>query len=155
MDKIDVVNKDNIVVGHASKEEIYSQNLSHRMVHVLVCDKHTKQLYIPKTAAHCSFPNALSTTNRHLRSGQSYEDAAAEAISKLGIPADITKVGSYSYSDGTHTSFLGVFMAETDQDITHNEDFVSGGYYTWDEAKDAVKSEDVHPHLAYILSKLN
>jgi len=149
-----VVNTDNIVIGQASKDEIYSQKLSHRMVHVLVCDKHTKQLYIPKTAAHCSFPNALSTTNRHLRSGQTYEDASAEAMSKLGIPADIKKIANYCYSDGERSSFLGVFMAETEADITHNDDFVSGAYYTWDEAKDAITSNDVHPHLAYILNKL-
>ncbi len=82
-----MVDKNDEVIDEASRDEIYTKMLCHRIVHVLIFD-HTGRMALQLRAKHLKYcPNHWSTAvGGHVNSGETYEQAALrEFQEELGV----------------------------------------------------------------------
>jgi isopentenyldiphosphate isomerase len=77
MEKLDVVNERDEVVGSAPKDEIYTRSLRHRIVHILIFND-SEEMALQLRSKGMSFcPNHWSTAvGGHVSSGETCEGAA-------------------------------------------------------------------------------
>ena len=90
MEYIDVVDKNDNVIDTVSKQDIYKNLLSHRIVHVVIFNDKGEmalQLRSPKVS-YC--PEHWATTvGGHVQAGETHRQGAIrEFIEEIGIPPD-------------------------------------------------------------------
>ena len=114
MEMLDVVNAADVVIGQASKKEVYDQCLPHRIVHVYLFDD-MGRLALQKRSAACAFcPLHWSMSAAgHVQSQENYEAAAQRELNEeLGITLPLQFVGKELYLDPLCSeTFLGIFRA--------------------------------------------
>lgn len=84
---LDVVDKDDRVIGRETREEIHSSGLWHRGVHVLVFNSKGRLLLQIRSATKDKSPNLYDcSVSEHLERGERYRDAATRGLrEELGI----------------------------------------------------------------------
>lgn len=86
---LEVVDKNNRVIGTASRLECYKKGLLHRAVNVFVYNS-KGQIFLQKRAAKKRFPNYWDLScSEHVRVGESFEKAAKRGLKEeLGIEVE-------------------------------------------------------------------
>jgi isopentenyldiphosphate isomerase len=70
MEFLDVVDKDDHVIGRASKKDVYARKLRHRIVHVVVFDRKGRMLLQLRSRACVFSPSHWATSAAgHVQSG--------------------------------------------------------------------------------------
>ncbi len=156
---MDHVDENNIVVGHVSKEDIYKKKLPHRIVHVLVLNPRNGEVYLQKRSEKVQFLPGYYCTSAggHVRSGESYEDAAKRELGEeLGIEADVRFGTELKFISDGHTRFIQVFIAYATEGFSFADGEVENGkFFTLDEACKLIRdNEKVHPQLKICLEWL-
>lgn len=112
---VDVVDREDRVVGTIPRGSIASSGANHRVVHILVLDRSGRLLMQrPSRALGRSFELGSSVAG-HVRSGESYEAAARrEFEEELGLKApELLDLGTtWLYASGRR-KFIGVFIAHS------------------------------------------
>ena len=109
MEYLDIVNKNDKVIGKALKEQVYKKSLIHRIVHVLIFNNRGEMALQLRSKKVSFCPNHWSTTvGGHVQSGETYKIAAIrEYKEELGTTSNI-KIFSKDYytKKGSPSKFL-------------------------------------------------
>ncbi len=158
MEYLDIVDKDDRVIGKASRDEIYARSLRHRITHILIFDDQEKMV-LQKRSKTVSFrPDHWSTAvGGHVQAGENYEEAALrEYQEELGTTSPLTlmSIDNFVSSIG-HEKFLGVFKTSFSGPFSPDVEIVSEvKSFSLEEIKDMIKhGEKFHPELIFILNR--
>ncbi|XOU94190.1 MAG: NUDIX hydrolase [Candidatus Kerfeldbacteria bacterium] len=158
MEYLDIIDKNNKVIGRASKEDIYAKKLKHRIVHALVFNNQNKML-LQQRGRNCNYlPMGWSTSvGGHVQSGESYKEAAIrETKEEIGITATPKLIYQDIYRDPRNFyKHLETFkIIHNGPFITHPHEVEVVKFFTMDEIKKMIKSNELfHPELLFLLNK--
>lgn len=120
-ERLDVINEQDEVVGSATKPEIFSQRLRHRVVHIFLFDR-AGNIALQKrssTVRYCP-DHWCSSAAGHVQAGESYMEAALRELQEeIGVTTTLT--------EGQHIWFtklvdqrqrMGVFTGRYDDPFT-------------------------------------
>lgn len=163
METIDVVNKNDEVVGQASYKEIYDKALRHRIVHVLVFNN-KGEMALQLSSKEKSFcPNHWGTpAGGHVQSGETYEQAILrEMEEEIGIKADVSFLRKDPFVYANYKDKGGLEKILTTFRATHNGPFNVNPkevekveFFSLEQIQQMVdKGEKFHPELLFLLKK--
>lgn len=150
---MDIVNEKNEIVGSTTKDEIYEKKIPHRIVHILVINPKTNQVYFQKRSETKSFLPGYYCTSAggHVQSGESYQNAAKrELVEEIGIKAELKKATDLEFEDSGHKRFIQLFVAYAEEGFEFRDgEVASGEFLDLDKAKELIdKNEKIHPQLS-------
>lgn len=158
MELLDIVNQEDIIIGQATRSDVYAKQLPHRIVHVLMFDN-TGRLALQLRSDSVSFcPNHWSTTvGGHVQTGESYEDAAKrEFVEEVGIVEPVMWFSKdyYKTENGTE-KFLVTYKAVYTKPLAPaSPDVARVDYFSFDEIQHMIdRGEKFHPELLFLLNK--
>jgi isopentenyl-diphosphate delta-isomerase len=141
---LEIVDRNNRVIGTAGRSEIHKQHLMHRSVHVFLFNS-DGELFVQKRAmAKDEFPGCYdSSAAGHLNLGEDYFSAAhRELKEELGIDATLKKVADIPASQETGWEFASFYSAVSDDAIKLNLDEIEEGrFYPLEEIKKRMLSD--------------
>lgn len=158
MEYMDIVNKNDEVIGSASREDIYANSLCHRIAHVLLFDCEGKMI-LQKRSHNISFcPDHWSTAGGgHVSAGETYEQAAQRELEEeIGVKCNLEFVGKDFYrGDGVPDKFLTTFKSQFDGIFKLDQEEVSDvRSFTINQMKEMIEDgAKFHPELIFILNK--
>lgn len=172
MEFLDIVNENDEVIGKASKEEIYENRLTHRIVHVFVFnDKGEMALHVrSKDSLFCPLYWDTAASG-HVQSGESYEEAALRELDEeVGISAGVDLVFKdiYEYTgeyDDVSINKRGIRKGLKKILATlkavHNgpfkinpEEVEKAEFFSLEKIQEMINNgEKFHPELLFILNK--
>lgn len=155
--QVAVVDEYNKVIGKASSEEIYSQKLHHRIVHIMACND-KGELFLSQLSAHDVFCPGFWCTSAHgvLLHDETYGQAAERCLKTwLGVDAQLLPIHEGSYDHYKMMKFMQVFRCNTNNILLNPGHAMEGKWFSVDDVKDMVrKNQMVHPELAYVIERL-
>jgi isopentenyldiphosphate isomerase len=143
MEILDVVDKDDKVIGQATREECHTNpKLMHRTVHFTLFDRTSKKILITlrsREAEHDALK--LCFLGKHLKSKETYEEALARGVKEeLGFtPKGNTEVGRTIFSYDKQTEFVRFFLIFWNGEKI-NPDPVAIEEFKWTTAKNLYKN---------------
>jgi len=157
MEILDIVDKEDNIIGQAPKDEAYAKKLPHRIVHILIFNDQGKMV-LQKRAAVSFCPHHWSTAvGGHVQSGEKYEAAALrEYEEELGTKSELKFFSKDFYEiPGIPNKFLVTFKANFNGPFNPDPEAVEDvGFFDMDEIKDMInKGEKFHPELLFLLEK--
>ncbi len=159
MEYLDVVDSNDLVIGNASKDDIYQKLLPHRIVHIIVYnDKNEMAVQIRgKDVVFC--PNHWSTSAAgHVQRGETYQAAAERELEEeLGIKSELKLVEKFFYqAPNRPDKFIALFETVYNGPLNLDPAEVeSCSYFSTSQLKDMVFSgQKFHPEFLFILDKL-
>ena len=155
---LDVVDKEDNIIGKATKQEIYQKLLPHRIVHVLIFNS-KGEIALQLRSKNLSFcPHHWSTTvGGHVQSGESYEQAAQrEYQEELGQQSHLT----FWSKDTFHLphrplKHLTTFKSVYDGPFSPNpEEVETVSFFTIPQIKYMIQQkEKFNPELLFLFNK--
>lgn len=114
----DIVNKEDEVVGTASKEEIAERRLICRVAFIMLVNSNGELLLHQRSANKKTYPLYWSgAAAGHLIAGETYEDAARrEMKEEIGVEAELAFVGKFYAEEDNE--MVGVFLGRYDGPLT-------------------------------------
>ncbi|RLE41746.1 hypothetical protein DRJ48_04965 [Candidatus Woesearchaeota archaeon] len=158
MEVLDVVDKDDNIIGKAPKKEVYRKLLRHRIVHVLIFDNKGRMALQLRSKRVSFCPGHWCTSvGGHVQSGESYEEAALrEYQEELGTTSKLEFFSKDSYEvAGCPPKVLVTFKTQHDGPFFPNPDVVAKlEFFSIKEIEKMIKSgEKFHPELLFLLRK--
>lgn len=160
MEILDIIDTNDMVIGTASRTEVYEKKLSHRIVHVFLFN--TKgELILQKRSKYVSFcPLHWSTSvGGHVLSWETYEEAGKrEYKEELWIEA--WNIDLLAYLDFTTTTwiFKKIFVFKWIFDWTMNgntQEVEKIEAFSLDTIQHMIQEgEPFHPELLFLLQKI-
>ncbi|MFA7654301.1 MAG: NUDIX domain-containing protein [Candidatus Magasanikbacteria bacterium] len=155
---LDVVNKNDKVVGMATQDECYAKKLLHRIVHVLIFDNDGKMALQKRSQKKKFCPGYWSTAvGGHVGTGEDYQTAAErEYQEELGINSELKFIGKDFYTDQNGLQkFLTTFQTIYTGKFNINPEAVDEiKYFTIEELRQMVNNNTkIHPELLFLLKK--
>jgi len=158
MEILDIVDKNDQVVGTAPKPDVYTRLLCHRIVHVLIFNDQGKMALQMRSAKVSFCPLHWSTAvGGHVQSGETYETAGLrEYEEELGMKSQLQFLRKDFYQlPNRPDKFLVTFTSNfngpfnPDLEVVEKVDF-----FSLPEIKTMIATgEKFHPELLYILEK--
>lgn len=132
---LDLVDEEDNIIGTATRQHIYAQNLrNYRVVHAFIINSHGK-LWIPRRSAGKKlYPNGLDySIAGHVESGETYEEGLhKEAAEEVNLDLNIVpyhEIASFNpYTHNVHC-FQKVYEIKSDDVPNYNKDDFSE--YDW------------------------
>jgi len=158
MEFLDIVDKNDKIIGRATRDDIYKKSLCHRIAHVLVFNNEEK-MFLQMRSKKVSFcPNHWSTAvGGHVQSGETYTEAAMrEYQEELGTQSELFLVGKDFYSaPNSPDKFLTTFKTFFEGQLNPNPEEVSRvENFSIKKIKEMIENgEKFHPELLFILNK--
>lgn len=158
MEYLDIVDENDNILGKASKEEIYSKSMRHRIIHILIFnDKDELALQLRSSSVHFCPQHWSTAVGGHVQSGETYEEAALrEYEEELGIKSKLEFFSKDLYqAQGTPPKFLVTFKARFNGPFSPDKNEVERvEFFRMEHIKDMIKQgEKFHPELLYLLKK--
>ncbi len=149
---MDIVNDYDEVTGKATQKEVYDKKLNHRIVHVLVLNPKTKEIYFQKRSEKKNYLPGYYCTSAggHVQSGESYEDAAKRELrEEIGLSTPLKKLANLQFVSDNHKRFVQLFLAFADSGFKFSDGEVeSGEFLSFEKANELIKKgEKIHPQL--------
>lgn len=149
---LDILDDEGNIIGQASQEEVYEKKHSHRIVHVLVVNPKTREVYLQQRAETKSFLPGYYCTSAggHVHAGETYEQAAQrEMYEEIGLKVPLREVHRFVFESDGHKRFITLFVAAAAQGFDFKDGEVAAGdFYPLDTALALVeKGEKMHPQL--------
>jgi 16S rRNA (adenine1518-N6/adenine1519-N6)-dimethyltransferase len=147
----DVVDRDNVVTGRASRKEVYEKRLNHR-----------GEMLLQLRGRDVSFMphHWVTSAGGHVIAGETYEQAAARELKEeLGVSGNLEffcrDPYTYDGGDGRSIKFIEVFRTVIESGFVPNTREVERAeFFSMDEIRRMIaRGEKFHPELSYILKK--
>lgn len=154
---VDVVDKNDRVVGNALKTDVYRNGLSNRIVHVFVVDPESGSIFIQKRGESVRYLPGYYCTSAggHVGSGEDYDVAAKrEMKEEIGIDADIQFIEKFVYdcpeTNPATPRFISLYIAYVNKGFKLSKDEVSEGFFITVSELEEILEKDIcaHPQLA-------
>jgi isopentenyldiphosphate isomerase len=159
MEILDIVNKEDKVIGALSKDEVYERNLRHRIVHILIFNK-KGEIALQLRSANVSYRPLYWATavGGHVQSGETYEQAALrEYAEELGTQSELEFFSKDLYItpniplEKFIVAFKSIFEGPFNPDPKVVEKIE---FFSLDKIKEMIAAgEKFHPELKFILEK--
>jgi len=125
----DVVDRQDRVIGQATRRAVHASGLRHRAVHVLIFTSHGELLVQKRAATKDSFPGCFdSSASGHLGAGEDYDSAAVRELhEELGVllpVAAIRKCFKINACAETGQEFVWVYTGQSDAPVIPNPEEV-------------------------------
>jgi 8-oxo-dGTP pyrophosphatase MutT (NUDIX family) len=159
MEFLDIVDKNDKVIGQASKDEIYKQFLCHRIAHVLRFNDRGEMILQKRSADVFFCPCHWSTAvGGHVQAGETYKQAALrEYQEELGLVSDLKFLGYdfYSVPSSPLQKFLTTFSTNFNGIFNPDKKVISevAAFDIAEITKMIKAGEKFHPELLFILQK--
>lgn len=149
---LDILDDEGNSIGNASQKEVYEKKYSHRIVHILVINTKTREVYLQRRAETKSFLPGYYCTSAggHVHAGETYEQAAErEMYEEIGLKSSLQKVHRFIFESNGHKRFIVLFVTAATEGFDFKDGEVSAGrFYSLDEAVAlSDKGEKIHPQL--------
>lgn len=146
---LDMVNKNDEVIGQKRRSEVYSKKLSNfRVVNAFLINKDGK-LWIPRRAKDKRiFPLCLDASmGGHVSAGETYEQAfAREMMEELRIDVNVTPyeyIGTLNPNKNNTSAYMKVYLIRTNDIPNYNpNDFIEYFWLYPQELLDRISSND-------------
>jgi 16S rRNA (adenine1518-N6/adenine1519-N6)-dimethyltransferase len=154
-DMLDIVDKNDTVIGSGARSMIHARGLIHRAVHIFVFDNSSRIYVQRRSSIKDRFPGRLdSSAAGHVDSGEDYESAARrELMEELALDADIEHVLKVPASQITDNEHVALFKATTDSRPRPDpEEITWGGFMRGEELTGAMERApgDFVPAFIYL-----
>ncbi|MEM5778533.1 MAG: NUDIX domain-containing protein [Candidatus Aenigmatarchaeota archaeon] len=112
---LDIVDENDIVIGHATKKDKFDRELISRNVAIFILDRN-KLLIVKRSPSKKSFPNRYDLAAcGNVKAGESYEEAAKREVKEeLDINCDLKFLGKifneFKENDKIIRYFTGIFL---------------------------------------------
>ncbi|HPN67436.1 MAG TPA: NUDIX domain-containing protein [bacterium] len=143
MEKVNVINLDNEVVGTVTIHEVHERRLPHRTSQVLIFSTDQKRIFLQKRGPNVFIYPGFWTTSAsgHVSAGMNYNDTAYKELKEeLGIRTDLQNIGYYWIDEGDNIERNEVFAGYFDGPFVFTEQDVPGG--EWFEIEEIDKNID-------------
>jgi isopentenyl-diphosphate delta-isomerase type 1 len=151
---LEIVDRNDKVVGKAARAEIHRKGLQHRAVHVFVFNS-AGEIYVQRRSADKDkFPGVLdSSAAGHVDPGESYERAAARELGEeLGITGRVGEVFRVPACPVTENEHVVLYVIHTDEVPVPNADEIQwGGFMQRDALTNRMKEEPEDFVPAFVL----
>ena len=120
---IDVVDKNNRVIGEAPRKGIHKTDKMHRAVHIFLFDKSGRMWLELRSADTDTFPlHYNSAAAGHVSKGESTLNAAIREVDEeLGVPVKLKMLYTQTPSEATANEFITLYVAMTDKEPRKHE----------------------------------
>lgn len=150
---MDIVDENNNIIGSVDQKEIYEKKLNHRIVHILVINPKTNEIYLQKRSEKKDFLPGYYCTSAggHVRTGEKYEDAARRELEEeIGVTPKLIKATELQFVSNNHRRFIELFIAFLESGFKFLDgEVASGEFLSLEKAKDLIeRGEKIHPQLA-------
>lgn len=158
MEYIDIIDRNDTVVGKASRDEVYRNHHPHRIVHVMLFDAGGRLLLQKRSASRSYLPHYwVTSAGGHVQSGESFEDAAyREMNEELQVKVPLQLMYKDWFEDERKLpKFLGTFHGGIVHKPQFNQEEVEDAVFaSMDDIGQMVRNgEKFHPELLYLLEK--
>ncbi len=147
METLDIVDKQDTVVGEATRDECHSHKLRHRAVHIFLFDTEGQILLQQRSKEKDVYPGFLEASlSGHVIHGETYERAAIRELrEEMGIEITrdkLKKESKFEIMHGPEHEFVQVFVATSDKKIKKSrEETLKVQWITKDELMHEVMKE--------------
>lgn len=155
---VDVVDKNDKVIGTAPKTDVYKKGLSNRIVHIFVINPDLGEIFIQKRGATVRYlPNHYCTSaGGHVMAGEDYSNAAQrEMKEEIGLDVDLRLVDKFIYdcpeTNPSTPRFISLYIAFANHGFKLSKDEVSEGFFVTPKEFERIlynKDSKLHPQLA-------
>jgi isopentenyldiphosphate isomerase len=155
---IDVIDENNNVINTVEYGDIYKNKLNHRIVHILVINPETKQIYLQKRSNMKSYLPGFYCTSAggHVQTGETHIQAAKrELFEEIGLNTNLDFFDDFTYEEKNHTRLIHLYLTYAKGGFNFNDGEVeSGCFYSIEEITKLIqKNEKIHPQLEICFKK--
>jgi len=133
MEKLEVVNQKNLIIGQASRRQIHRLGLMHRAVHIFVFDDQGRLYLQRRNAQKDQYPGHWdSSAAGHVDPGESYETCARRELEEeLGLSAPLYRLARIGPSAQTGWEHVEFYACRADTEPHPNaEEIDAGGFFS-------------------------
>lgn len=126
---VDLVDREDRVVGRAPRSEVRGRNLLHRGVGVLCCNSRGEVYVHRRTRSKDVFPGMYDMfVGGVVAAGESYRSAAArEVAEELGVTGEPERLFAHLYEGPENRAWVEVYRVRWDGPIVHQESEIEWG----------------------------
>lgn len=124
MEMVDIINKQDEVVGQKTKKESHEQHLLHRSVHVMILNSEEEILLQLRQRTRKNYPLFWSSSvGGHISAGEKPEEAAyREMREEIGIRTNLEFIGKFIVDDVTEYEMVYVYFGKFDGPFAFQEE---------------------------------
>lgn len=135
---LEIVNEDNVIIGRATRAEVYTKGLYHRAVSIVVLNSERMMLLQQRSSAKRIFPLFWDlSASEHLKPGESYEEGAKRGLEEelgiKGVPVRRIRESHISlneYGGRKDYEFAELYLAVADEPISiDRQEVAQAGFY--------------------------
>jgi isopentenyl-diphosphate delta-isomerase type 1 len=157
MEFFDVVDKDDNVIGEASREDCHEKGFIHRSVMFFVFDSQGRVLVTKRTQNKDFFPGYFSIVlGGHVQAGETYDEAVKREIEEeIGITTKPFLISTFKKRIPEEKENVKVFGVVADEKINLNEDELeSGDFIKVSDLENMMESQNFLPETEILYSIL-
>ena len=131
----DVVDKNDQVIGKATRREIHKKKLMHRSVHILVFNSNNQIFLQKRSNTKDENPGFWDTSSAgHVDAGETYDECAKRELwEELHIKEILKPLAKIKASSATYQEHVQVYVCKTSTPIIINKEEISEGkYFDWE-----------------------
>lgn len=161
MEYLDIVNKQDEVIGRAEQSEIYEKKLTHRIVHILIFnDRGEIALQLQSQNKKFCPLHWVSSAAGHVQTGETYEEAALRELEEeigVNLPLIFLRKDLYLVSgQDNFFKFITAFKAVYNGPFEINPlEVEKVEYFSLATIKRMMeRGEKIHPELKFLLTRI-